>query len=855
MFRISFPLQSPGAVGRAVLHAIGIDIITLTLLRREQTLDEQPKPILQHGFLLALGRCTAHILPMFLFIGLIYINYSTLYIGPTFVMDPDMDALFLAAFQLAAKAQELLCVGSLSAIVLQALRSEMLDDGVPLGLLGSGIWYTSLSSFWSPEFLFALPWGRKRWRSARLIFLLVLAGGTATVIGPASAVLMLPRSQNFPAGGTSFFLDGTADQLWPATLNASSEPEICRSANATEVPFCPSAGFQSLQRAFNFLNKTNPCFRIGQEFSPECQAIGAEGNRKWNNFLLQSPQSAVPPMLNSIQFPDHYQRTAAAQPSVACITHMQQLIGEWHETAKMTKKRSLRQLQWTYELETAGSVTSPWVRSRCTKAQNLSASATEALFPYMNWRNEQDPDPAWRNVSGFQRDGRSSDISMLERNETSRLRTQWFPLALDDFGDHHSGQTATGVLIELPWSQGSRVALGCSIAAAWHDGLVRSVRSKAYGAWGNTISGDDFGNLVDSPDAPLYNRPVQLTTGWLDLLTRQDLDPSTTSGNHRSNTMEKLMSNFGLPDVVATYRNEPQLVWSDFDSICRLTAVNKSLTNTELWNDDGCGKGGKFFSIEMVIAAVVVDGLARHGSHHAYAFQTDTNTWQVKPLQTYNSTGLLAHLPTAPPPLTSNPTAWLEVYVNGYAYYPSTVSDYLALAVVGLYMLLAGSHVLSTLVLPNHRTTSGAWDTITELFLLCYKSLPPSTPRLKNTSAGIHRSQTYGVIVRVRAAKANIAGEESTHDPIHNGKHEEEQLHLIAGGDEEKTDCGGDDERRSISCGRCDALHIGSSTQGLLEMQPWQSSSLRTRTKKGTEGLSVLGAGRFWKVERDVKYS
>ena len=85
---------------------------------------EGAKVTLRHDVLIALSRCAVHILPSTLLTGLVWINYSNLYMGATFVVDPKMDTIFLAGIQLAAKVQELLCVASLTTIVLQALRTE-----------------------------------------------------------------------------------------------------------------------------------------------------------------------------------------------------------------------------------------------------------------------------------------------------------------------------------------------------------------------------------------------------------------------------------------------------------------------------------------------------------------------------------------------------------------------------------------------------------------------------------------------------------------------------------------------------------------------------------------------------------
>jgi hypothetical protein len=171
--------------------------------------------------------------------------------------------------------------------VLQALRHELLGDGIPLGLLGSGIWFSSLGAFWSPQFLgsfgwrhwtwpwkwrwtwpwnwywtWIMPW---RWPSrSRLYVLLIVSGLIAVTIGPASAYLMLPREQALPAGGVSFYMNDTTGtpQFWPATVTAESQLPVCALTNATKYPVCPSGGYESLSQTLSARKRNSPARKV-----------------------------------------------------------------------------------------------------------------------------------------------------------------------------------------------------------------------------------------------------------------------------------------------------------------------------------------------------------------------------------------------------------------------------------------------------------------------------------------------------------------------------------------------------------------------------------------------------------------
>lgn len=69
------------------------------------------------------------------------------------------------------------------------------------------------SYFWSAEF-----WGgmrctqimsrKQRWRRRGFVALVLIGGSLALLAGPATALLMIPRSQDWPVGGGIFWLNG-----------------------------------------------------------------------------------------------------------------------------------------------------------------------------------------------------------------------------------------------------------------------------------------------------------------------------------------------------------------------------------------------------------------------------------------------------------------------------------------------------------------------------------------------------------------------------------------------------------------------------------------------------------------------
>ncbi|KJX97484.1 hypothetical protein TI39_contig485g00006 [Zymoseptoria brevis] len=704
------------------LHALGIDSLRALIQRKadDRHAPEAPKKVLDGSAWTAMGRNTIHILPMSVLVALIAFNYSHYFIGPTFVEDPNDNGYFTAGIQLCAKLEELLCVASLTVILLHALRQQLLGEGVPIGLLGSGIWFTSLAAFCSPDFIGSFSWERPSWRNrgvswgrVRFYLILVACGLIAATIGPASAVLMLPREQDLPAGGSSYLHYGPNDVYHPDVVT-SKGLDICDSPNSTEMAICPSGGYNSLSQtlaAFEYHTYSKQVIGNNTRLDANKQARGAEGNRAWQSFLIQSSNNIIPHVINGLR--SRYwsdSATVAIQPHTASVVLMDRLRDQWVNGAEERKG----QYQWTYNIRTLGSAVSPFVRVKCTSPRNLFSDASSARFPALRQQAYNEDVTKW---------GSDQNVSIrgIDRNQSTQLRAQWLPLPIDVFGVADKGFNTTGLLIETPWVDNYRWATGCAVAAAWHNVTVRSERSAAYAAWSVVMSpfdySDERANCDDSPQNSLTNIPVTLDPSWLRLLTPK-LPPSGSAPS--MSTLERLMAHGRVPTEV----------------------------NDTTW-------------FEHITAMVVADGLSRFGSQHVLnATDPDPRNWGAMQVPSYNRTGMLlsskrGHDDHRNDTTADSATGWFAVFVWGYSYYPSKTSDKLALVPVTAYLLLTTLYILYTVFwisVRGRHGTSSAWDSVTELLVLCQNSPPPGPQsKLDNASAGISHLKTYKTVVKVRA--------------------------------------------------------------------------------------------------------
>ena len=198
-----------------ILRALGLHVlvcwirsISLDKLKKKSRC-ELPKVALQKDRSSALLRGLIHAIPITGALFLVAINLYQYYVGSS--IKP------LALYQFIAKVHEITIQASLAAIVFSYIRHEMvLGQGIPLGALFSGLQLSQASYLWSSEF-----WGSVRSKNlspgkrCSLIAIIVGAIALAAVVGPSSAILLVPRLAYWPAGSTYIWINVTADGLWP----------------------------------------------------------------------------------------------------------------------------------------------------------------------------------------------------------------------------------------------------------------------------------------------------------------------------------------------------------------------------------------------------------------------------------------------------------------------------------------------------------------------------------------------------------------------------------------------------------------------------------------------------------------
>ena len=590
--------------------------------------------------------------------------------------------------------QELLVTASLAQVVLDVLRREALfgPDGIPLGLIASHLRFSGLSYLWSPEFwsgLRGFPSHRKRFFWMCLV---LCCGLLALMVGPASALLLVPAMRdNWHAGQAAFYLANNDSMLWPKTLDGTLVD-----------PRCANAGPSALEAQ---LVSASGCLWSGYQ---SLAAIYRQSHQQQQTNLTLT-DGLVTRMLQCFAggVPDSY----TIAPHLAAASPSYQLTQRWTDAVSGIGGVSS---QAHYKRHGPGTVVRmtgyiPTVRVSCNQYINASFPDNNTwLYPYLSANgmpaNGYYKLPAGRlyNTSTIAAVWRVAPHGSATLTDGSAI--DYFPSTFLDLQITHNGTFE-------PFG----AAYTCSIDARW-------IRRDTVGTQFNyddpssyfVFGEDEYGNENTFPYAdesiPAHGA-VKMTLDWLNNLT-----PPLDDQNNGYTTMSQIFEATRLDDAFTD--QAPKLPFT-----------------------------------ESIIATVVADGMSRVGYldnggdvtladfHKNYL--DDGSGGGMYDFENVDFTDMAyydgARLPLPRGHDTSNSTlvSW-SVSISGYSYKADGVAYWLSLMVLFVHSLIAVAHTAWIL---SKRVSSGAWHSLVELLVLSQNSEP--SRELRNTCSGIEKDKTF----------------------------------------------------------------------------------------------------------------
>lgn len=153
------------------------------------------------------------------------------YIGKELMGSSGQDDLKLLGIQFASKLLELLAMAPLSCILFALIRKPPLRGNLPFGALTAGLEFKGLSILWSKEFM--ATYSAKFQNKVLLITTIIVFTILGATVGPSAATTAKPVLQNWSAGGTSFYLNDTYQNIWPRSLETPLASELsCTSSTS-----------------------------------------------------------------------------------------------------------------------------------------------------------------------------------------------------------------------------------------------------------------------------------------------------------------------------------------------------------------------------------------------------------------------------------------------------------------------------------------------------------------------------------------------------------------------------------------------------------------------------------------------
>ena len=702
-----------------LFRALGLNIVNYMLGHvGHRKVKEPPKSVVQQNLLLVIIRNIVHVIPVGGAIAIIYFNLSGFYIGASMRN--------LAALQFAAKLHELFMVASLAKIVLYLVRNELVfERGLPFGALVSGLQTSQLSYLWSIEFwALVTASGFQWWRKVRLSVVIVASVLLAATVGPSSAIAMIPRPGEWPAGRTHIWFNGTHEQLFPSNVSVDGVPHECNNSSLVigSNNTCPYVGWQNIANLASFYR-----FDLGPSNSnwPNVDTFRYGSNIGFPTTMQLVGQDVLRSLYLCTKSADECYDSLATTQHAAAANALKTLASFWADSIVLVSTDGNRLGDY-----------------------NSVRHTFETLQPYVL------ADCSSYGVVDGADDMRPVTFSSGIPSATGNTVPGWVPqIALEglvraDLLDVEDETKPRMIFAELPPSQFKDTTLGAIVLDARdRDNLSQTYQTCLVAAgWGKS-------------------RVNATGRGWI-----QDLEKSVTSNGFQSPFEEDYTKNYYFNEF-PLQRITIQQAWAEYTNpwlndlnMTAFSAISSLINNGRSYNvytgmAGQTGRRDRFNTDgvhEVIIASLIANGLSNIGLNFSlqgnitsfYETRADARPWIVHNRDFFS----------VDPQESADWVSYeAKSYVNGLSYNSNGLPIKTALAILIAYCIIASVFVLYTCV---RRISSSSWDSMGELAALAINS--PTAKELYNTCAGVMSMNSYKTLVRVVATGGKEDSEQRT---------------------------------------------------------------------------------------------
>ena len=707
------PSEEPRSRLQRLCRAFGLGLFYQLMYQKRhpsKKISEPKKIAIREDRWMAIFAGSIHFIPIAATAIICGLNLSGYYIGGELAGIKNEDDAKFIGLQFAAKLHELTINASLTAIIFSFVRHQLaVAGGLPFGALFTGLQFQEISFLWSMEL-----WGAARAHFMRLrirlaiILLVVVCAFLSVSVGSASATLMRPRLDYWPAGGTDFWVQIPQAEFLSTNVTSSQVPDSCLLDNGD--PSCPYADWQTIAQSYlsYYLGQTtNGYFPLGFYIQ------GAKAVR----YLTAQPRANSVGALGRL--------SVATVPSSSVGDALIELAYLYRSAAYMLRSDGKWRFWSWQELQQSVAAYQPIVHARCLQFN----ASTYGSYTSTQYHSDNGTIPFYSladlkyyNITGdfptinvpvtddFQTLLRNANTSSVPQVAWATVPQQ----SIDNPNNPHAGPSSDptlGAMLSIPANDdyGAMIYI-CTIDSRIAPASVTTLAQAVVGG-----EPDGWWNLATYGANNTYPR-ILIDYEWA-----KYLNPVASSDNSTAfQSMLKIASLWGLDQVDgledAQHKVESLLATVIANGLARRD-YGRELVGSLLGDPNGLNTSNP------TLAEWAKQMMPSHGR----SMGPGGNAFFVTPSEKQNSTKFTMH-----------------TTANGYAYSAQGSAAQFAMFVLILHALLAMSHWIYT---SWSKQSSSSWDSIADLVVLAMNSRRSEV--FENTGAGIDSADLFKNQTRV----------------------------------------------------------------------------------------------------------